>query len=825
MTNRVLEWVLIALAGIAPLEAAPLQQTGAPASSQASQYRAVLNRYCVTCHNEKLKTAGLMLDKADVENPPASAEVWEKVIRKLRGGAMPPPGAPRPDKATYDSLATYLETSIDRAAFANPNPARITVHRLNRTEYANAVRDLVGVDLDAETLFPVDDSGYGFDNMGAVLSVSPALLERYLSAARKIGQMAIGDPSMGPIDETFEVTDNLMQDGRMGEDLPLGSRGGAAIRYSFPADGEYLIKIRLKRDGGDGGIIRGVALKRQVDLRLDRQRLKLFTVGGEHFGKANVIGTVAIIEKGDPRQDEYERYGADQGLEVRVPVTAGPHLIGVSFLMEDASEPEGAIHGAGSGRRGGKNGEPWLGTVTIRGPYNAKGLGDTPSRRKIFVCRPASSGGSGIVKQASLNVGGDEESCAKKILSTLAHRAYRRPATAAELQELLNFYRTGRSKGGFDAGIEQALERMLVSLDFLFRIERDPANVAPGTVYRISDLDMASRLSFFLWSSIPDDELLELAEHSKLQDKAVLEKQVKRMLSDPRSNALVSNFFGQWLQLRRVPGLSPDAAEFPDFDGNLREGFQKETELFLDSMLREDHPLIDLLDANYTFVNERLARHYGIPGVYGSTFRRVTLTDDNRRGLLGQGSILSLTSYATRTSVVLRGKWLLENILGTPPPPPPPNVPALKDRSDDGRIKSVRESMEEHRANPVCASCHLRMDPLGFAMENFNAIGKWRTTEGEADTPIDASGALPDGTKFNGPSELRKLLIGKSELFSTAITEKLLTYALGRGVEYYDEPFVRKIMRDAAPNDYRWSSLILGIVESEPFQMRRSPQP
>jgi hypothetical protein len=510
-------------------------------------------------------------------------------------------------------------------------------------------------------------------------------------------------------------------------------------------------------------------------------------------------------------------------LEVRFAAKAGPHDVAVAFLAAQTSEPEGVFRGPSNPRRGGKNAEPWVERVTISGPYQAKSLGETPSRRKIFVCHPAGSenGGSSI-QVVAFQGGGEEEACARKILSALARRAYRRPVTEEDIQPLLKLYRTSRSKAGFDMGIRAALERILVGPEFLFRTEQDPANAAPGAPYRISDLELASRLSFFLWSSIPDDELLNVAERGRLKEPAMLEQQVRRMLRDPRSKALVSNFFGQWLQIRHLAELKPDMVEFPEWDENLREAMLQETDLFLQNMVRDDRPLMELLDADYTFLNERLARHYGIPNIYGSTFRRVTLHDDTRRGLLGQGSILTLTSYPVRTSVVLRGVWLLTNILATPPPAPPPNVPALNDRSEDGKIKSVRQSMEEHRANPVCASCHLRMDPLGFALENFNAIGGWRTTEGEAGTPIDNSGTLPDGTTFKGPAELRKIL-GQPDQFATAVTEKLLTYALGRGVEYFDEPVVRKIRRQAAP-DYRWSSLILGIVKSEPFQMR-SRQP
>ncbi|OFW27112.1 MAG: hypothetical protein A3J28_05860 [Acidobacteria bacterium RIFCSPLOWO2_12_FULL_60_22] len=828
--RTMLGWAGTVLVGVSSLQAAMLQQSVSPASMPAARYREVLNRYCVTCHNEKLKTAGLLLDKVSVETVPAGAEVWEKVIEKLRGSAMPPPGLPRPDQTFYNDFPTYLETEIDRAAFAKLDPGRPTARRLNRAEYGNAIRDLLAVDVDAKPLLPTDDTGYGFDNIGDVLSVSPTLLERYLSAARMISRLAIGDPAMRAVPVTYQIPFNLKQDSRMSEDLPFGSRGGTVIRHHFPADGEYVVKIRLSRDqdaaNGDGGTIRGVGLKRQMDIRLDGARIKLFEVGGQRLGRSTRAGAFGVgggLFQGDPEQLEYEIHGADAGLEVRFPTKAGPHAVGVAFLVEDRSESEG-INRGGSGRRG--EPVPAVDSIMIRGPYDPKGLGDTPSRRKIFVCHPANSEeGSSPLRVASLQTGSeDEEICARKILSTLARRAYRRPVADEDIQPLLSIYKTGRSGGSFEEGIRMALQRILVGPEFLFRIEEDPPNTAPGTIYRIGDLELASRLSFFLWSTIPDDELLNLAELGKLKDPAVLDTQVRRMLRDPRSKALVSNFFGQWLQLRRVAELEPDLEEFPDFDENLRGAFLQETELFLESMVREDRPLLELLDANYTFVNERLAEHYGIPDVHGSSFRRVTLTDENRRGLLGQGSILSLTSYPVRTSVVLRGVWLLTNILATPPPDPPANVPALEASAQDGKIRSVRQAMEAHRANPVCASCHARMDPLGFALENFDAVGQWRTTEGEENTPIDSSGTLPDGTRIQGPTELRKILLGKADQFAMAVIERLLTYSVGRGAEYYDRPFVRKVRREAAP-DFRWSSLISAIIKSEPFQMRRTLQP
>jgi hypothetical protein len=561
---------------------------------------------------------------------------------------------------------------------------------------------------------------------------------------------------------------------------------------------------------------------------LDGDEPKLFTFGGEHFGRSagdgggNCVTGALVSCRGDMVQEEYERNTADAGLKVRIPVKAGPHTVKVAFFVENTAEPEGPYRrGSVNPHRGGKNAEPWVERVDIGGPYDVKGVGDTASRRKIFVCNPAGGDTDAAVRLVSLN-SADEEGCAKKILSNLARRAYRRPVTQEDLEPLLNVYRVGKSKENFEGGIRLALERILVGPQFLFRIEWDPTKLAPGSSYRISDLELASRLSFFLWSSIPDDELLDVAEHGKLRDSQVLKQQVERMLRDPRSNALVTNFAGQWLQLRRLADVKPDIVTFPDFDGTLQEAFKQETELFLLSMVSEDRPLLEILNADYTFMNERLARHYGVPNIYGSSFRRVPVTDENRRGLLGQGSILALTSYATRTSVVLRGKWVLENMLGTPPPPPPQNVPLLKDRGDDGKIKSVRESMEEHRANAACASCHARMDPIGFALENFNAVGQWRTAEGSANTSIDSSGTLPDGTKFQGPAELRKILAGKPNQLATTVTENLLTYALGRGVEYYDQPAVRKILREASSSGYRWSDLIFGIVSSEPFQMRRA---
>jgi hypothetical protein len=773
-----------------------------PAVSQG----AVLNQYCVTCHNEKAKTAGLMLDRIRVDKVAENAPVWEKVVSKLRTGAMPPPGMARPTKANYDELATYLETELDRASAARPDPGRPVIHRLNRVEYSNAVRDLLGIDTDAidiKALLPPDESTQGFDNIGAVLSVSPVLMERYLSAAAKITRIAVGETAVRPLFETYTAPKFLMQDrDRMSEDLPVGSRGGMAVRHHFPVEADYIVQVRLQRMARDA--IRGLLDEQhEIEIRLDGERIQVFKVGAENKGRFQYFAAGGI---GDPAQEEYERT-ADKDLEVRFHASAGTHVVGVAFLKR-ASLQEGPLQAPLTQVEFSqfKGGSPAVGNIIIGGPWDAKGIGETPSRRTIFQCRPAGNR--------------DEESCAARILSSLARKAYRRPVTGEDLGILLAFYKDARSKGDFEAGIAAAIERILLDPEFLFRIERDPRNAAPNTAYRISDLELVSRLSFFLWSSIPDEELLSLAERGRLRDAAVLEQQVRRMLGDARSTALANNFAGQWLLLRNLRSFNPDPEVFPYFDDNLREAMQRETELFVESIVREDRSVTDLLNAGYTFVNERLARHYGIPNVYGSRFRRVNLPDENRRGLLGHGSILTATSYVNRTAPTLRGKWILENILGAPPPPPPPDVPSLKETDPGGKVFTMRERMEEHRSNPACSGCHRLMDPLGFALENFDAIGHWRTIDGTS--AIDASGVLPEGDKFQGPAELRQLLMGRREQFAATVTEKLLTYALGRGLDYYDATAVRKIMRDAAPADYRWSSIVLSIVKSMPFQMRRS---
>ncbi len=776
----------------APLYAARPFPAPRVASSQSSDpsaagRRALLDQYCVTCHNERLRTANLVLEKDEIgaDQVASGAAVWEKVLQKLRAGSMPPVGRPRPDPSAVAAFAAWLESSLDRAAEAAPNPGRPTIHRLNRTEYTNAVRDVLALDIDGRSLLPGDDFGYGFDNNADVLAVSPGLLERYMSAARKISRLAIGDPTIRPAVEIYEVSRYLLQDDRASEELPFGSRGGIAIRHHFPLDGEYVVTIHLQR--------RRSQEPQQLEVRVDGEPIKVFKIGQPG---------------GAPRlPDEPDDQSAGAGLEVRFPARAGPRLVGVAFLQRTvATEGVGPAYlpVGNISFRGKRGAEVGLERVEIGGPYDARGPGDTPSRRRIFVCRPGK--------------GQAVEPCASKILASLARRAYRRPVSEKDVQKLLGFFRTARHEKGFDGGIQSALERILVDPQFLFRIEREPVNMPPGAPYRLSDVELASRLSFFLWSSVPDDELLDLAARGRLHDSLELERQVRRMLADSRATSLVSNFAAQWLYVRNMQAVVPDVNAFPGFDDNLREAFQRETELFLDSQLREDRSVTDLLTANYTFVNERLARHYGIPNIYGSHFRRVTFADENRGGLLGQGSILTVTSYATRTSPVVRGKWLLENILGAPPPAPPPNVPNLPDSGAEGKLASMRERMEQHRKNPACASCHAQMDPLGFALENFDAIGKWRTTS-EAHTPIDASASLADGTTFDGPSELRKLLLARRDNFVLTVTEKLLTYALGRGAEYYDRPAIRKIVREAASHDDRWSSLVLGITKSVPFQM------
>ncbi len=786
--------------------AAPPQLEAAQAEPALDPSRVFLDRNCIACHNSARPTAHLALDRTaiDPREAPERADIWEKVIRKLRTGAMPPAGRPRPDAQAVGAFVSHLETSIDAAAAARPMVGRPVAHRLNRAEYANAIRDLLALDIDTSELLPPDDAGYGFDNIGDVLTVSPLLLERYMTAAGKIARLAIGSAG-DATSHTYTLSKYLRQDERMNEDLPFGSRGGVAVRHTFPATGEYVIKLRLHKNLREQ--IFGLDQIHHLEVRLDGERLQLFTTGR------------STTERSRRPSDERRQYllHADRDLDVRVRTTAGPHLVSAAFLAKP-SVPEGPLRPAVSVATYGfgdldVHQEPALWTIGIDGPFHVESTtdsADSPSRRQLFVCRPADATDKA------------ETACAKEILSRLASRAFRRPVTDPDLDSLLPFFREGRGRGGFDAGIELALRKVLVSPKFLFRIERDPVDAAPGAPYPVSDLELASRLSFFLWSTIPDEELLALAIAGKLAEPDVLDQQVRRMLADARSSALVDNFAGQWLYLRNMQLVLPDPATFPEFDDNLREAFTRETDLFLNNQLREDRSVLKLLSSDYTFLNERLARHYGIPGVYGSRFRRVELPDDTRRGLLGHGSVLTVTSYANRTSPVLRGKWILENLLGAPPPPPPANVPALKEIGEAGVPPStVRERLELHRQNPVCASCHAQMDPLGFALENYDAVGKWRTI-GEGGIPIDPSAIMADGTTISGPSGLARLFIDQPDLFASTVAEKLMTYAIGRGVEYYDAPAIRAIVRDSAAHDYRWSSLITGVVTSSPFQMRMS---
>jgi len=789
---------LLVMAGATSLNGAR-QTPSTPAGADQAAQAAVVQKYCGSCHSRARHSGNVVLEQIDLGDVASSAETLEKMVRKLRSGTMPPPGAPRPDPASYEKLRTSIETSLDRAAAAHPNPGRRpAVHRLNRAEYANAIRDLLGFEIDASALLPPDDSGFGFDNIADVLSVSPMLTERYLSAAQKISRVAVGDPAIRPTTESFAVNKYLRQDGRTSEDLPFGSRGGLAVRYYFPVEGDYIVKIFLDRTYD--GRVRGLGEQHLLDVRVDGEKVQQLTIGG------------ASPEGGRGRGNS--RAPAGDGAEVTIHVKPGTRTIGVSFLRK-ANEAEGMLRPRYAVTSYEYAGDavlpPGIGRIELRGPYEVKGTSTSPSRDRIFVCHPPENSSASA-----------ETRCATQILSTLSRRAFRRPVADADVKPLVQFYQSARQAGSFDAAIEAALRRVLVSPDFLFRIEHDPSNNA--AVYRISDLELASRLSFFLWSSIPDDELIDVAAQGRLKTPAVLDQQVRRMLADRRSTSLVENFASQWLYLRNLRLHSPDPMGFPDFDENLRLAFEQEIKLFLDSQLREDHPLPELLTANYTFVNERLAAHYGIPNVYGEHFRRVELTDDARKGLLGKGAILMVTSYPNRTSPVLRGKWLLENILGAPPAPPPPNVPAFPENVAGTPPKSVRERMERHRADPVCASCHRVMDPLGFALENFDGIGRWRDTS-EAGTRIDASGTLMDGTAVDGPATLRNALVAHRQEFVGTVTEKLLTYALGRGVEYYDQPAVRKIVQNAAEQQYRWSAIIRGIAESVPFQMRSREVP
>jgi mono/diheme cytochrome c family protein len=765
-----------------------------PSTLDAAAQRALVDQYCVTCHNARLKTADLLLDELDLAHLGAHAEIGEKVVRKLRAGMMPPTGRRRPDAATLDSLIRAMEDELDRAATTSLPPPGL--HRLNRTEYANAIRDVLALDVDATKFLPPDDSTRGFDNIAGALTMSPALMEAYLSAAGKISRLAVGDVS-APTQAVFEVPSDTAQNYHI-DGLPFGTRGGTLIKYQFPADGEYTFKVK----GVTGYFQRvlGAIKGEQLEVTIDGERVKLFDWDKEI---ANTTGN----GKSTPR----------------IPVKAGLHTVGVTFLATndvpgtELNKPfQRTMNTPGS--IPGFLFYPHVGQVWIEGPYDAKGAADTASRQKIFVCRPATPR--------------DEGACAHTIISALVKHAYRRPATAADVETLTQFYLAARSEGdGFEQGIEVALQRILADPEFVYRGEREPAGLAPGKSYRVNDLALASRLSFFLWSSVPDDELIDLAAQGKLKDPAVLEKQVRRMLADPKSSALVTNFTGQWLSVRSLKTSEPVVNLFPDFDDNLRNAFQRETELFFDSIVHEDHSVLDLLTADYTFVNERLAKHYGLPNVYGPQFRRVTLPADldMRRGLLGKGALLTVTSAAARTSPVTRGKWFLQTFLGVEPPQPPPNVPAIKEKPADttGNLKAptMRQTMEAHHTNPSCATCHQIFEPIGLALENFDAVGSWRTED--EGSPIDATGVLVDGTHVDGVASLREVLEHRyADQFVRVVAEKLLTYALGRGVEYGDMPMVRSIVRESASDRYQFSSLVMSIVRSAPFQMNmKAPAP
>ncbi|HYP07117.1 MAG TPA: DUF1592 domain-containing protein [Bryobacteraceae bacterium] len=760
---------------------APIAQAQTSPAPAANPHKGLVQRYCFACHNNSVKTGGVSLQGVDFSGVNDKADLFERVLRKVKTGQMPPAGAPRPAANASSEFTKWLEGALDAHAAAHPNPGRPAIHRLNRAEYSNAIRDVLGLDINAGAQLPVDDSGYGFDNNGDVLSISPALLDRYISVARKVSRLAVGDKTIKPVEDAFEPrrepNGNAPVPPRLewvSQDLPFNSAGGLAVKYYFPVDAEYILRV--------------------------------------NFGSPN-----APV--------------AAQPFELRLPIKAGLRSVGVTFPRESI-RPE-VTPGAGAGRRAGSSqialdlrldgvnlkrhtmpgvagSLPRISNLAILGPYNVTGPGDTLSRKQIFICQPASPA--------------EETPCAEKIVRKLSRHAYRRPVTATDVRALMNFYANARRKGNFEQGIQKVIEAILISPDFLFRVESDPPATGPkstAAVHKVNSIDLASRLSFYLWSSVPDEELLNLGVTGKLSEPAVVKKQVQRMLDDPKANSLVDNFAGQWLHIRNLAQVKPDPVVFADFDESLRYSMQRETELFFESVIRENRSALDLLGANYTFLNERLAKHYGIPKIYGSQFRRVTLDNPNRGGLLGQASLLTVTSPPNRTSVVQRGKWVLDNLLGSPPPPPPPDVPALEVTSDKSHHLSLREALEQHRANPSCAGCHAVMDPIGFALENYNGIGQWRTKDGKS--AINAAGKLPDGTEFEGPAGLKKVMTtSRAEEFASTVAERLLTYALGRGVEYYDLPAVRAIVRDTRANNYPMRDLITAVALSTPFQMRRS---
>jgi mono/diheme cytochrome c family protein len=768
---------------------APAAQSSAPLAP-----RALLDTYCITCHNQRTKTAGLTFDAMDLAKLTEHADVWEKTVRKLRGGMMPPPGVRRPDQASVDSMVSWLERSLDEAAAAHPNPGRVALHRLNRAEYAAAIEDLLGITIDAAALLPKDDEAEGFDNVASVLTVSPSFLDQYISAARVVSARAIGNPAARPGSQTYRPSRGADQAARV-DGLPLGTRGGLLIEHLFPADGDYKLNIP---NMAIAGYVRGMEYKHTLVVTIDGVKVFQNTIGGEEDIKAidqQQAPAVAAINA--------------RFMDIPVTVSAGPHKVGVMFAARTFAEPDEVLHSFRPSA--GEDRIPRIGSLEIQGPFSPTGVSATPSRARVFVCRP---------KDQS-----DELPCAKTILSSIARKAYRRPITDADLEAPLGFYGAARALGDFDTAIRDALPTILASPKFLYRAERSPAGLAPGSIHAIGDVELASRLSFFLIGRAPDDELLAVAERGTLTTPTVLEAQVRRLLASPRSESLVGSFAFQWLKMRALDEIDPDPIIFPNFDDSLRAAFRREMELFVGSVLREDRNVLDLLTANHTFVNERLALHYSIPNIRGDRFRRVTLTDPNRWGLLGKGAVLLTTSYANRTAPVLRGAWILENLLGTPPAAPPPDVEAFQENKDGEKARSVREIMEQHRAKPSCNACHGVMDPLGFALENFDAIGEWRAEDRYAGTAIDASGRLIDGTAVNSPTDLRVALTRRPEQFVQTLTERLMTYALGRTVDYYDMPTVRKIVREAARDNYRFSSIVMGIVRSDAFRMRMVPEP
>jgi hypothetical protein len=785
----------VAPAGVAASVAGLLAGCQPSQDALVAGQTATIRSYCTDCHNDVELVGDMSLEHANLAKVADDPALWEKVILKLQGHLMPPPGGPRPDAETVDSFVSFLETRLDEAAAQHPDPGRSVIHRLNRTEYGNAIRDLLALEVDPAEYLPADDEGYGFDNIADILRVSPSLLEQYLAASTKIAALAVGDPETRPVTTVHRAPPDLAQSEHIAG-LPLGTRGGMLFQHNFPLDGEYDFSIFLLRN--IVGYMKGLEWAHELVLTIDGEDVFHTQVGGE---ADNAMSDANFAEAANT---------IDERLRTRLFIKAGPHDVGVAFVRRDSAETHEPLelHTRDLDLQN-MNGEPIFDYMNVTGPFNATGPGDTPSRRRIFSCRPEGKA--------------DEVPCAEEILSTLAHRAYRRPIGEEDLGLLMRFYEQGRQRGTFDAGIQNALRVMLTSPNFLFRSEPDPADVAPGEIYPVDDVALASRLSFFLWSSLPDDELLELAEHGRLSDPEVYAEQIHRMLKDPRSQALVDDFAAQWLFLRNLRSAHPGAEEFPNFDENLRSAMFEETELFFRSIIDEDRNVMDLLTADYTFVNERLAEHYGIPNVYGSHFRRVHIPNEARRGLLGQGSILTVTSYPNRTSPVLRGKFIMTNILGTPPPSPPPNVPALDENQPGAPARSVRERLEEHRENPVCKGCHGVMDPLGLALENFDAVGRWRTVEPGG--KVDASGQLADGTPVDGAVALREALGKRPEQFVGVLTQKLLTYALGRGLEPQDMPTVRQIVREAEKDDYRFSALILGIADSAQFRMKRAAPP